>query len=221
MQALRIGKMAIVSVCLLVGYLLLYIFHVHGYYQVHGAPVLPYETLRFAMNVMSLYSLLAGLGLAVVLRNVPRAFAGRYVFAAMALALYIGFSYSSTRRLREESHTEEYAMRITPARAALEVAQQTGSQNVYIVTLEPLVLQMFGSRQTNVVGLYALSDHLTASLYIHDPKMDLLFVDQSEYANELTERRYESSLRCLDRLRQQPVLVGEEYVLKRVSPEHK
>ena len=76
-QAIRIGKIATASVCLLMGYLLLYIFHVHGYYQVHGASVLPYETLRFAMNVMTLYSLLAGLGLAGAAPPRSQDFTGR------------------------------------------------------------------------------------------------------------------------------------------------
>lgn len=216
-QAMRIGRIVALPVCLLAGYLLLYIFHVHGYYQIHGAPVLPYETLRFTMNVMTLYSLLAGLGLAVLLRIFSRILAARNVFAVGALVLYVGFSFSSTVRLRETAHAEECAMRINPARAALEVVQQFGKQGVYIVTLEPLVLQMFGSRQTGAIGLYALNSDLIAGLRGRDLTMNLLFIDQSQYANRLTQARYAPALQCLDRLPEKPLLAEEHYVLKQFA----
>ena len=207
---------ATIPMCLLLGYLLLYIFHVHGYYQVHGASVLPYETLRFAMNVMTLYSLLAGLGLAAVIRIVSNTQAGRAGFAALLLLLYIISSYLATARLREKSHAEEYAVRINPALAALDVARQDDKGVIYIVTLEPLVVQIFGSRQTKAIGLYALNNDLMTGLREQHPSLSLLFIDQSEYGNPLAETRYASSLKCLDGFSQQPVLVGEQYVLKRI-----
>jgi hypothetical protein len=215
-KAIRAARIATIPMCLLLGYLLLYILHVHGYYQVHGTPVLPYETLRFTMNVMTLYSLLAGLGLAAVIRIVSNTQAGRAGFAALLLLLYIISSYLATARLREKSHAEEYAVRINPALAALDVARQDDKGVIYIVTLEPLVVQIFGSRQTKAIGLYALNNDLMTGLREQHPSLSLLFIDQSEYGNPLAETRYASSLKCLDGFSQQPVLVGEQYVLKRI-----
>ena len=205
--------------CLFAGYLLLYLFHVHGYYQVHGTAVLPYETLRFSMNVMTLYSLLAGAGVAVLLGLVPGGMARWNIGTTLAVVLYACVSFYCTIELRDRSNAEEYAMRIDAAQGSLAMARQD-APNMYVVTLEPLVVQIFGSPEVKILGLYALNSDVIAELSAQHPTTNLLFVDQAEYGTPLAERRYASALRCLDRFPQKTVLVEEQYILKRVSAGH-
>lgn len=78
-------------------------------------------------------------------------------------------------------------------------------------------MQMFGTKDANFIALYALDQSLIAKLRGEYPTMDVLFVDQSQYANRIAETRYELALRCIDRFVQEPVLAGEHYVVKRVG----
>lgn len=200
--AFRVKSMALLVVGLLACYLLLYTFHVRDYYQTHGVPVLPYETLRYSMNLMSLWSLLAGLGIAAILKARRVLLPERKALVFSIVCAYAAGCYIQTTKLRQDVHADEYAVRIKPALAAARFAAQSGVSREYIVTLEPLIVQMFASRATNVLGLYVIDHQLLASLRDHYPGLNILYLKENQYGNSVANGRYARGLACLNSLPQ-------------------
>jgi len=197
-ETVRTKSIAVVALCFLICYVLLYTFHVRSYYQVQGEPVLPYETLRLAMNLMTLYSVMAGLGVAAMLKMWHAKFAGWRALVLLGIVVYAAVCYYATARLRQEAHDDEYAVRINPALAALRVASQASISPPYIVTLEPLVVQTFASKAINVIGLYAIDQRLLTTVRDRQPGIEILYVSQRQYETPFARKRYALALRCLD-----------------------
>ena len=200
-DAVRRKSVASVAFGFLLSYVLLYTFHVHSYYQVHGEPVLPYETLRFAMNLMTLYSILAGLGVAAMFRMWHAQFAKWRTLALIGIFVYAAVCYAATARLRQEAHEAEYAVRVNPALAVVRLAQASVPPT-YIATLEPLVVQIFAPRTINVIGLYAINQQLLTTLRNLHPGMSIVYLRQRQYATPVARNRYALGLECLDSQRQ-------------------
>jgi hypothetical protein len=215
-EAFRTKSLAVVAFGFLLCYVLLYTFHVHSYYQVHGEPVLPYETLRFAMNLMTLYSVMAGLGVAAVLRMWHAQFAKWRTPALIGIFVYAAVCYGATARLRREAHDAEYAVRVNPALAVVRLAQASVPPT-YIATLEPLVVQVFASRTVNVIGLYAIDQQLLTTLRDLRPGANIFYLRQIQYATPVARNRYALALKCLDSQRQVLLRSDPNFTLIQIS----
>lgn len=197
---------------LFVCYFILYASHLEGYYQLHGGSVLPYQTLRFSMNLMTLWSILGGVGLAELLKLRGIVRNHRVLVAALALT-YVVACYVCTAILRGDAHSDEAAVRIKPALRAAEVAAQFRERPTFVVTLEPLVVQMFASEATRVIGLYALDGRVLQKLLSEHQTFNVLYLRQSQYGDSVSEERYGAALACLQSFPQRAISRGGEYSL--------
>ena len=60
-------------------------------------------------------------------------------------------------RQRQLASEDEYYARIEPAIASLDVV---GEKEDFLLSFDPLVMQIYGSPRTKVLGLHALDDEL-------------------------------------------------------------
>jgi len=206
---------------LLLSYLLLYSSHVRSYYQLRIGDVTPFDMLRYSVNLMCLWALLGGLGVSAGIRCLTKWTEHgtmRLLFnrvGVSVLFLMATFSFITTCRMRDSLVEDEYFGRVKPARVAIDYATQYGLDSTYIVTLEPLVVQMYGPTTTRVVDLAVINDELIASLRSHGNRM--IYVEQRSYRDSINAERYRSQLSSINKMVSTVLYTDEDLTLRRLD----
>src|SRR5438270_731698 len=141
---------------LLTAYILLYASHVRSYYEMKSGVIEPVAALRFSMNFMALWAIVAGLGIGSTETQVGRSriwkrhkqLSAWCVGTATAVTLVVAFV--ATVRLREYEVEDETISRLTPAMSAMYLASSVGGHSNFVVTMEPLVIQMYADAATRI-----------------------------------------------------------------------
>ncbi len=189
---------------LFIAYVLLYAFHIRSYYEMRSGNADPRSALRFSMSLMSLWSILAGLGIASLIGWVRRSLVWRnYRVAAKwiavgAVASVIAVSYYDTTYLRDDAVEDEFRMRIEPSLAAIRSADCDQSKATYILTLEPLIPQMYAGTQVDVVSLPELDGTVMQEIGFSGGVTDLLYLDEQIHRTPADAERYKSQMALLD-----------------------
>lgn len=203
--------------CLWAAYLLLYSSHVRSYYQLYNNEISLEETLRYSMNTMSLWAILAGSGLAAVMERLRSCSAASWpvwkkgsiaaAFVALILALLL------TARLRSYVVAEEWRERIAPALAAISAAS-TQPNSSYIITIEPLIIQMMGSRNISVIGLADVE-----RLHLNDlvARSTLLYLEHKSMQNSIDHQRYAVWFAAVTSFQRDLLSEGDNYKLFRLK----
>jgi hypothetical protein len=185
-------------------YLGLYVSHVRHYYQVQGAGVSADETLRYSMNTMVCWSITAGYGIAVLIgfinRRIPSESQTWARAVGMSVALvWLGISHFSARELRSALVEDESESRILPALIASRFARDLGTTSTFIITPEPLVLQMYAEPSVNVVDLNAVEPALVSEITNQGAgPINWLYLRQNRMGAGLDRERYRDQLAYLD-----------------------
>jgi len=213
-----------VPVVLLASYILLYASHIRSYYEMASGHIEAGAALRFSMNFMGLWAITAGIGVnAVVMlcRNRYRSLFGkrflvRVLVATGAATLLV--SLVATIRLRRDAVEDEMISRLSPAENASSLAKSQVGPSSFIVTMEPLVIQMYEPPQTRIVDLEAVDvDRLTA-LVSTEAKPHLIFLKQSERLSVPDLERYGDPVRYVLSLPSQVLMSGEGFEVTLVAP---
>ena len=115
------------------------------------------------------------------------------------LVVYAASAYRYTTVLRDDVANEELRARIEPSIVASQLALASGSADTYVITLEPLVIQMYSPQNVNVIELTRLNHQLIEALASLHEHLNLLYLDNAIYRNEIDERRYRPQLDFLRR----------------------
>jgi hypothetical protein len=201
--ASRQRGLALFPLLLFVGYLLLYAFHIRTYYELRSGSTDSRAALRFSMSLMGMWSILAGLGTASVLRwlrrtrvwtnhRVPLNWIAGCTVAAMVVA-----SVFATDYFREDVVRDEFRMRIEPSLTAVRAADDDPTRKTYILTLEPLILQMYANPSVNVISLRALNEEVMKDVGFDQGAVGVLYLDEQIYRSPADEERYRSQLEYL------------------------
>jgi hypothetical protein len=189
-------------------YLLLYAFHIRSYYEMRSGNTDPRSALRFSMSLMSLWSVLAGVGTAFLVHQLGRFLdwknrdqAGKWVAVGM-VAIVVCVSYSATTYLREDAAEDEFRVRIEPALAAVEAAAQDRRKENYILTLEPLIPQMYAQSSVDVLSLPDLDSTVMREIGFSEGTTRLLYLDEQIHASPADADRYKSQLEYLKQFQQ-------------------
>ena len=204
----------------IIAYLGLYVSHVRSYYQVNYGDVAPSDALRYSMNFMTMWSLLAGVGLAYVVRRcrgVAEGLPWRAVGVIAAFVLYAATAYRYTTILRDQVTSEEQRTRIEPSVVASQLATAIGSSDTYVVTLEPLVLQMYGPATLNVIELTRVNDQLIADLAMRHEHLNLLYLDKAIYRNEIDQNRYRPQLEILRKWKRESLYRNDQFEIVKLQ----
>jgi Dolichyl-phosphate-mannose-protein mannosyltransferase len=211
--AMRERHLALHLVGLLVAYLALYMTHVRSYYQLHASDVAPMDSLRYSMNLMVVWSVLAGFGAARLIARARMYAANRRLNKIPAVAALCGVlaastSYLVTRALRTELVADEYYTRVEPAVAAARLAKELHAQ---VLTMEPLLIQMYGDDGVNVLDLTSVNRDLLASI----TEGELLYVKHAAYSTGTNLDRYDDELQAINELSWRLVHRGSEFSIYR------
>jgi hypothetical protein len=222
--AWRRKGLALYPLLLIVAYTLLYAFHIRGYYEMRSGQTDPRAALRFSMNLMSLWSILAGLGMASLFelirctrlyKNHP---AVCNAVGTGILVLVIGAYYSATTVLRDDAVEDEFRGRIAPALTAVQVASAGGSNRDYIATLEPLIIQMYAGPSVNVLALDTLDCRVLEGLGFSERKIGVVFLEEQIHMTAADGERYKAQLACLNGLKRNTLSSNEGFAVVRLSP---
>jgi hypothetical protein len=172
------------------GMMALYGAHVRSTYQLMGVAVEPFDFLRYLTNLGVFLCLLAPAAARfATLLSRPSVGRQRVVFAVAAS--YIALSVWASWTLRREMLEVEQRVRTEPALAAIAAASAMGDRYP-IVTLEPLVAELFGTSRTKVIALPFLTrERVAASGGL------VLYLRQEHYENDVNRRRYAEFLSAL------------------------
>jgi hypothetical protein len=169
----------------------LYASHVRSTYQLMGAPVEPFDFLRYLSNIGVPLCLLAS---ALILRinqwTMVKPLAWKCTGLAI-LAVYALWSATGSVTLRTQMVSIEREVRWDAAEAAVEAASELG--DIYpIVTLEPLVIQSYANPGTKTIDLALLTPEIIRSFGGR-----VLYLRQDHYENDANRVRYAEGFSAL------------------------
>lgn len=204
-------------------YLALYSSHVRSYYMLFYGDVNPRDTLRYSTNMMSLWSLVAGIGLAAVVRWGRQMLSGTMyrrwprILLAGVMGLLAVVSFGVTSRMRGDLAEDEFRIRIKPALEAVRLASEGNANSSYIVTTEPLLLQIYGGRNLNVVSIESVNEQLLDRIVGGEAGARVLYVKQSIYATDPNQHRYQRQYEVLRKYQQHELYRDENATIVLLS----
>lgn len=222
--AWRRKGLALFPLLLFVVYILVYAFHIRSYYEMRSGQTDLRGALRFSMNLMGLWSILAGLGTAALLGLIQgtRLYKSHQfvlkTVGACVLLFAIGVSYFATKAFRDDAVGDEFRVRIMPAMTAAQIASTDGSNRDYIATLEPLIIQMYARPNVNVLDLDTLDCRVLDDLGFSEKKMGVLFLEEQIHQTAADVERYKTQLTCLNSLKRNTLWSNEVFAVVRLSP---
>jgi hypothetical protein len=202
--AFRQRGLALFPLLLFVGYLLLYAFHPRTFYEMRSGSTDSRAALRFSMSLMGMWSILAGLGTAAMLRWLRRTRiwtchrVSANLVTGSAIVVIVGVSFFATDYFREDIVRDEVRMRIEPSLTAVQIANNDRTGRTYILTLEPLILQMYASPDVDVIGFRSLNDAVMKNIGFDQGAANVLYLDEQIHRSPADEERYKSQLECLN-----------------------
>ena len=205
--ASRQRGLALFPLLLFVGYLLLYAFHLRTYYEMRSGSTDSRAALRFSMSLMGMWSILAGLGTASMLRWLRRTRiwtshkAPLNWIAGCTVAAIVCTSFFVTDYFREDVVRDEFRMRIEPSLTAVRAADHDPKRQTYILTLEPLIPQMYANPNVNVISLRTLNDGVMKDIGFNQGVVGVLYLDEQIHRSPADEERYKSQLEYLNQFR--------------------
>jgi len=197
-------------------YLLLYTSHVRSYYQLHGGAVTELDTLRYSMNLAGLWSIMAGLGLSTLvefsrtgLSESAKPWARRIMRVCLVCSVLC--SWIVTDRLKEDMVANESAVRLRPAEAALQAIQRNGNPDTFIISMEPLLVQMLAHDPANVIDFKDLSTRLLQDLRSENPNATFFYLEQDIHSSDTDRERYRTSFDAVDDAHKMLLAHGDHY----------
>jgi hypothetical protein len=118
--------------------------------------------------------------------------------------------------IRRDAVEDETNTRFIPALAAVEAAPLDNSKPMFILTMDPLVIQMVAGTNTRIVDLESVDIKMLDGLIAS--KATLLFLKQNDRFMEADLKRYgEPILRVLS-LPSQPLDGGDGFTVSLIKP---
>lgn len=220
--AIRRKSAALIPLLLLIAFILVYATHVRSYYEMASGRVSPESALRFSMNLMGLWSLMAGLGAGWFIRVLQglkllrsRVHLQRYALTAVTSAL-LCVSGAAVYRLRRDVVEDETNSRVMPAMVAAEATEDKGADLAYILTMDPLVIQMYEGKNVRVVDLESIDGNILHALITSRVKLVLLKQDDRFQVADL--ERYGEPIRRLLLMPSTRIDGGEGFSVMRIDP---
>lgn len=165
----------------------LYSAHIRSAYQLAGKSQEPFDFLRYLSNLGVCIALLAAPTIVQVWR-----LRGPWTPGVLAVSsLYLGWCTATALLLRQELTSVETEVRRDPARSAIEMQRQIGN-HIPIVTIEPMLVQIYGDPTTQVVFLPSLTPGL-----VEEAAGQLLYVQYERYESSVDKRRYSEGFAAL------------------------
>jgi hypothetical protein len=194
---------ALLPTILLTAYILLYAFHIRSYYEMRSGQIEPLAALRFSMNIMAFWAIVAGQGIGSIVISLARSRTwNRYEqlsrwCGGTLTGVTLVVAFIATLHLRESAVEDERISRLAPAFSALHFVSQVGTQFDPIVSMEPLVIQMYADPTTRIVDLESVSSDTLRALMPPSGEAQLIFLKESSTLSDVEMSRYGEQVRYL------------------------
>lgn len=195
-------RSALVVVACLAAFIVLYGLHVRSYYEMRSSSTTLQGALRFSMNLIGFWSITAGLGLCFLYQRIARNFRHDITILLQSTLVLFGISsliavlsFRATLRLREYETEDEQISRLEPALSASAIAS-SANRPVWILTMEPLIFQMYENPGLNVVDLESASDDTLSHLSELRPKSLWVLEREAARTTDDDADRYDGALPC-------------------------
>ncbi len=163
----------------------------------------PQGALRFSMNFMAQWAIVAGVGLGSMLTRVaasklwikrqPLLMWGAKAVAASALVLTV----IMTKHLRDYEVEDEMISRLTPAKSAVHFARHDGGSSDVIITMEPLLIQMYAGTGVRIADLESVTPDELRSLPPKSDSAQVIFLEETDHELPADTRRYGAQMSYL------------------------
>jgi hypothetical protein len=128
-------------------------------------------------------------------------------------------SFVDTDYFREDMVRDEFRMRIEPSLTAVRAAAQNPARSTYILTLEPLIPEMYANPNVNVISLRSLDDEVIKEIEFDQGSVDVLYLDEQIHRSPADEERYKSQLEYLSHYQRSTVLSDSMFSVVRIDAE--
>jgi hypothetical protein len=208
---------------LLIAYILLYAFHIRSYYEMKSGLIEPLAAIRFSMNFMALWAIAAGLGIGSIVTYLGRNPAWKrhqqlsVWFVGTGTAVTLAVAFVATVRLRDYEVEDEAISRLTPAMSATYLASRVGGNSNFVVTMEPLVIQMYADPATRIVDLESVKPVSLQALRSGNDHSHLIFLMESDDLSDDDLSRYRDQVRYLLSLRSSILQSSDRFQILKVE----
>lgn len=140
-------------------YFVLYTTHYRSYYFTRGVPVSIDETFRYMTSMISIYSLVVGIGIYYFLKYLRKIFTKFKIYysfkilvlSAIMVLLFISFQYTSKNRAYFIE--DEIRSRIYPVMKTLEFLED---ENTTVITSEHILFQIYGDKNLDLIDFCSI-----------------------------------------------------------------
>lgn len=206
--------LCLVPLCLFTAYVLLYAVHIRSYYEMRLGQVELASALRFSMSLMRLWSILAGVGVGAAMATFPtlglrpsKRIVTGLKWASVAGVLGIGFVL--TRSIRSDAVEDETHVRLAPAFSALEDTSSGGSE--FIVSLEPLDIQMYAGPASGVVDLATVDPSELKTMMSPGSSDQFILIEETDRESHADMDRYGEQFQYLKSLSRKTLHSGDGF----------
>jgi hypothetical protein len=215
-------KKGIFTILTFVFYFVLYTLHYRSYYFTRGIAATMDEALRYMTSIISVYALIAGLGIYALWQLIKTskliktyAFAGKSILSALAiftLAAAIVFTFKARTYFVEDEHN----VRIAPVLKTLEYLKNKDS---VIITSEHILFQIYGNPDLFLIDFSSIENQVSRE------KVDEFIQNKDVYYLETMDRtrvgeeRYQRQYKYIDSKPKECIFSSNTFRLYRIFGE--
>jgi len=207
---------------LFLAYLLLYTTHYRSYYYIKFGDVSNFDTTRYIMANISLYSLVSGIGIYYVIKYIFRHLSrSKYFFFATKAICYLliilvaAMSLKLTYSIREMLIEEENSYRIDPVK---NVLKNFPDPETIFITSTPLLFQIYGEPNTQIVDFYTIGTLIPISDInnLIEANNKIIMIENEDDINPADLDRYRVAFNYINSKKRELSYVGNRYKVFRI-----
>jgi hypothetical protein len=134
-----------------------------------------------------------------------------------ASAAVFGISIVLTYMLRRDAVEDETNVRLIPALRALDYTSSQTSEPDPIISLEPLIIQMYADTATCVIDLAAVSPMELRTLMLSDRSVHPVLIEETDHQTDADIERYGDQFKYLDSLSRKTLYTANGFEIVRLE----
>ena len=129
----------------------------------------------------------------------------------VCLSCFVLCSWVVTDRLKEDMVANESTSRLRPAEAVLQALRKNGNADTFVISVEPLLVQMLAHDPINVIDFKDLSTGLLQEIRAENPNATFFYLEQNIYTSKADLERYRMSFDAVADARKMLLVHGDDY----------
>jgi len=203
-------------------YFVLHTSHYRSYYFTRGVPVTIDEALRYMTSLVSVYSIIVGLGIYGLwqrLKTIGRNRANAQVRKSIAIAVAIlvsGVSILFTLKCRSYFVEDEYNVRIAPVLKTLEYLK---NKDDVLITSEHILFQIYGNANLMLMDFCSIENQIPREEVESLIRSTNVYYLQTMDRGGVDEERYQKQFQLIDSKPKELLFSGNNYQLFKLLKE--